>query len=258
MESLRKPFLVLAIVLVAVAVLVELGSAALIGQGAPVPSQIRAQASSDPAMSDALKDVSDDDLKVAPGQARPPGLGVPYMALLDGVLLFTLGLMGLSAFVPARVQGKVQGCATFIFALLVVLAAIGLIIAALVLVTIMVSLFLAAPFGTIAYMIAFGFFNRGGASAALALIMALKLGAAVSLVVAHQDFLKNLGLILLVFTALLGNVIISFLHGFVPGFLVSITDGVAGIIVAALGCIWALLLLVGSIAGIVRAIQLKA
>ncbi len=258
MESLRKPFLVLAIALMAVVVLVEIGSAAVIGQGAAVPSQIRAQSASDPVMSKALQGVSDSDLRTTADQGRPPGLGVPYMAVLDVVVLFTVGLMGVALVVPARVEGRVQGCVTFIFCLLVILGAIGLIIAAIVLVTIMISLLLAVPFGTIAYMIAFGFFNRGGAAVALSLIMVLKIGFAVSLVAAHQDFLKNPGIILLVVTSLLGNVIISFLHGFVPGFLVSITDGVAGIIVALLGCIWALLLLLGSIGGILRAIQLKA
>ena len=60
---------------------------------------------------------------------------------------------------------------------------------------------------------------------------------------------------LLVLTSLLCNIIISFLHGLVPGFLVSITDGVGAIIVAILAIIWLLFLGIGAIIAIIKALQ---
>ena len=118
----------------------------------------------------------------------------------------------------------------------------------------MIALFLAAPFGTLAYLAMYGSFNRAGASGVLGASMFLKLAAAVLLVLAHQGFLKMKGLTLLVLTSLVGNIIVSFLHGLVPIILVSITDAVAAIVVGILALIWAIVLLIFSIIAIVKAI----
>src|SRR4051794_28447583 len=58
----------------------------------------------------------------------------------------------------------------------------------------------------------------------------------VCLVAAHQRFLEQKGLVL----TILSSVIISLLHGFVPRFLVAVTDTVAAIVVDILALIWAL------------------
>ena len=55
----------------------------------------------------------------------------------------------------------------------------------------LISLLLAVPFGTIVYLAIYGFFNRGGASATLSLLMLLKIVFAVCLVVAEQRFLQK-------------------------------------------------------------------
>jgi hypothetical protein len=121
-------------------------------------------------------------------------------------------------------------------------------------VLIMIALFLAAPFGTMAYLAMYGSFNRAGASAILSASMFLKLGGAVFLVLAHQGFLKMKGLMLLVVTSLVCNIIVSFLHGLVPIILVSITDAVAAIVIGIVAAIWAVALLVYSIIAIIRAV----
>jgi hypothetical protein len=59
-------------------------------------------------------------------------------------------------------------------------------------------------------------------------------------------------------TSLLGNVVAVFLHGLVPGILVSITDDLAGIVFAVVAIVWAIVLLIGSIPAIVRALQQTA
>jgi len=134
------------------------------------------------------------------------------------------------------------------------LGAIGAIFLTLAKVMLMIGLFLSVPFGTLAYLAIWGFFNTGAAKAALGLLMALKLGFGACLVLAHQRFLQNKGLVLIVFTSLLANLIVSFLHAVVPSVLVSITDGIAGIVVLILAVIWAIFLLIGSVISVIKAI----
>jgi hypothetical protein len=186
----------------------------------------------------------------------PPGLGVPYLTLLDGLLLFIVVLMALPLLLPDRVHAKLQGIITLIVSLLSLLGGILLIIVALVLLMIMVSLLLAAPFGTLAYLALYGDFSTGTAQVILNLLLFLKLVGAVCLVLAHQRFLQNKGLVLLILTSLIGNLVIAFLHALVPTPLVSITDAVAAIIVAILAVIWAILLLIGSLPAIFKAINI--
>jgi hypothetical protein len=73
-------------------------------------------------------------------------------------------------------------------------------------------------------------------------------------VFAHQRFLQNKGLVLIIATSLIASIIVSFLHGLVPLFLVSITDAIAGIVVAIIAVIWGIFFLIGSIPAIIRAV----
>ncbi|MEW5987337.1 MAG: hypothetical protein AB1791_11940 [Chloroflexota bacterium] len=257
MDTLRKPLFIVAVVLAALVVLLELGALGVL-EGAPV-SLLEVQGLlPDGEVKDAFEDLDDDqrnELSSLAGKDKPPGLGIPYLALLDGLVLFAVALVGASLIIPESVHGKTQGVATLIFSIVIILAAVAMILAALAAVIAMLSLLLAVPFGTITYLALFGFFNRGGASVALSLLMLLKLGFAASLVLAQPRFLQNKGLVLLVLTAVLGNVIISFLHGFVPGFLVSITDAVAAIIVGILAALWAIFFLIGSLGSVVKAVS---
>jgi hypothetical protein len=261
-ENLRRvPFLV-ALVLIVVAVLVELGNTELL-QG---PSRSGGDASqrilSSPAFRDATSDMDDGDRDDAVDRIRaaiesddsPPGMGIRYLALVDVILVFTTLMIALSLIVPEHVHGKLQGIVTLIFSFLLVLGALLLTIVAFVLLIVMVSLFFAPPFGTIAYLAVWGWFNTWAAAAVLGVVMLLKLGYAGCLVVAHQRFLENKGLVLLVLTSLVCNVIIGFLHGIVPFVMVSITDAIAAIIFGIVAIIWGIVLLIGAIIAIVQAI----
>lgn len=267
MATLRKPFFFIAIGLMVIVVLIEIGSNPVLNWVSENISKVRNELpdlSSSPggaasevnATLNSL-DASQKAQLTALASARPPGLGIPYMALLDAVVLFTIGLIGTGLIIPERVQGRGQGCLTFIFGLLLILGGIIMIFIALALVLLMVSLLLSVPFGTLAYLAIFGSFDKGGAAVVLSMLMMLKIGFVICLFLAQQQFIQNKGLVLLVLTSLLANIILSFLHGFVPGFLVSITDGIGAIIMALLAVIWALILLIGSLFGIVKAIRLR-
>jgi hypothetical protein len=227
-DTLRKPFFIVAAVLLLLAVLAELGSGFYIDAAAKNAN---------------LYNVDD------------PGLGISYLAILDGLVLFTIALIGAPLIISDRVHGRIQGIITFIVALLALLGAIVMIFAALGLLLLMVSLLLAVPFGTIVYMARYAVFDKTAAAITLSLIMGLKLGFAVFLILAHQRFLENKGLVLIILTSFLATIILSFLHGFVPLFLVSITDDIGAIIIAILAAIWALFYLIGSIPAIIKALR---
>jgi hypothetical protein len=257
MEGLRKPFFIAALVLIAIVVLLEMGSLGVL-EGTGDPGSLASVVPPGGELADALDELDDEqwaELNSLAVQDKPPGMAIPYMALLDGLLLFTVSLMGVGMLVRERIHGRIQGAATLIFSLLIVLAAIGLILLAIITLLAMIALLLAVPFGTLAYLALYGFFNRTGAGAALALLMGLKLGFAICLVLAHQRFLQNKGLVLLILTSFLANVVIGFLHGIVPLFLVSITDSVGAIVVGILAALWAIFLLVSSLGSVLKALR---
>lgn len=256
LDTLRKPFLIVAIALMALAVLVEIGAGFLLAPRPPAAADLgnlneKAGVSEDEAIS------QDEILKLRQENEAPPGMAIRYMALLDGLVLLTVGLMGLGLVGPERVLGRLQGLITLIVSFLVLMSGLFMLLTAFIRLMVMVSLFLAVPFGTLAYLAIYGFFDRGGASVTLSLLMLLKLGFAVCLVLAHQRFLQIKRIVVLILTSLLANVVISFLHGLVPGFLVSITDAIAALVVDILALIWALLMLIFSLVSIIKVLRLR-
>ena len=255
MERLRTLFFVVALALIGLVVLAEIGALGVLRGVEQQATAMGALIPQDGEVRDAYDDLDDDELNRILAQDKPPGLAVPYLALVDAVLLFTVALMGVGLLIGERIHARVQGVATLLFSILLILAAIGLILAALIELLLMVAMFLAVPFGTLAYLVIYGFFNRTGAIAALGLLMTLKLGFSICLALAHQRFLQNKGLVLMIITSFVGNIIISFLHGIVPGFLVSITDAIAAIVAGILAVLWAIFLLVGSVISVVKALR---
>lgn len=259
MESLRTPLFVIAVFLIALVVCLETGS--------PYLQRLRFLermfAASEVSLEQILREqLADQDLdegemreilaEALANREKPPGFGVPAMALLDGIVLFTVGLMASALVVPERIHVKYQGVATLIFSITILMLAILKITLTMVALFIMIVLLLAFPFGTIFYLIKWGTFPTGQAAAMLGMISLLRLGFAVCLVLAHQRFIQNKGLVLMVLTAMLGGIIVTFLHGIVPSILVSITDAVAAIVICILAVIWAIILLSGSVVSVVK------
>lgn len=255
--ELRTPFLVVALVLAVLVVGAELGTSFF--KGSPTPrGALRAAVQEQVAKGEIDEDDAADTLERMTERAgrKPPGLGIPYLALVDVLVLMTLGLVSLGVLVPGRVHGRIQGLITLIVSLLVLLGALGLAFAALGKLLVMIALLLATPFGTLAYLAIWGFFARAEAAAILGFLLLLKALVVVLLVAAHQRFLQNKGLVLLLVTSLLANVIVAFLHGFVPLLLASITDALAAIVNAVLAIVWALVLLVGALVSLFKLLRL--
>jgi hypothetical protein len=243
--DLRKPFLLLAIFLMVLVVLIELGSGLILG-GAPAGQALQDQ--QDSLEVDDVGDVSDVE--------EPPGRGIFTLVLVDGILAYTVILMGLSLVIPEKVQARAQGCATFILSIILIIVGIILAIITLVELIVMVTLFLAVPFGTIAYLALWGFFPRGDASILLSLIMFLKIAFVVFILLAQQRYLTMKGFMALVLTSFVCSLIVAFLQNLVPIILVSIFDDIAALIVAIIAIIWAIILLIGSIPSIIATIRL--
>ncbi len=222
LENLRKPFFIIALVVMAIVVLIEIGS---------------------PWLMEHTKGFD------------TPGYGISYMAFIDGLLLYVSILITLAMLLPESVQGRIQGIVTLIVSFFGCLGAIASCFTALIFLLVMVTMLLAPIFGTIAYFVIYGHFDRSGAAVTLSIIMTLKIVFIVLLLLAHQKFIENKSLVLLILTSLLCNLIISFLHNFLPIFLVSITDAVGGIIVAIIAIIWLIIFLVMAIVSIVKAIH---
>ncbi len=258
MGRLRKPLFFVALAAMLLVVLVETGTRFALPTESAVdlegvmsdtqkPGPLQLPEDAEVALQD-LRDLRSDN-------PTPPGLGISSLAWLDGLLLFTVTLMGTALLIPERVQGRLQGVLTLIVAIVVLLGSLATIFGALGKLLLMVSLFMAAPFGTLTYMAIYGFFPKGAAAGALALLMLCKLVFLAALFFAHQRFLQNKGLMLLVVTSLLANFIVSLLHGLVPGFLANITDSIAAIVAAVLALIWAVVFLISSLISIVKALR---
>lgn len=228
LRKLRRPLFIIAFLFILLTVLVEVGSVSILGF---LGSKVRGLEG-----------------------FEQPGKGIFSIVFIDGMLLYTTFLIGLGIIVPEWFQGRVQGVGTFIVMLLVLLAAIAFIFVVFALLMLMITLLLAIPFGTLIYLALYGDFPKGEAEATLGILMTLKLFYAGFLVAAHQRFLQNKGLVLLFFTSLLCNVIINFLLGFPPGFLVSITDAIGAIVVAIIAIIWTIIFLIGSLISVIKAL----
>jgi hypothetical protein len=247
MSELRTPFLVLAVIFLVVVVLLELGSSHVMGGNSAGADLSRQANDLDVSIDGSLGDVDE-----------PPGRAISYLALVDATLLYTAGLIALSLVIPERAHGRAQGVATFIGSIVLIIVAFIFGLIAFIELLVMVSLFFAAPFGTIAYLAIWGFFPRGEAAAVLSLLMLIKVVAIVFLVLAQQGFLKQKGLLALLATSLVCNLIISFLHGFVPLVVVSIVDTLSALIIAIIAVIWGIVLLIGAIPSIVSSIRMGA
>lgn len=259
MDKLRRPFLVGTVLAILLALLLCLGSslftkpppfAERVG-GAIKNADVRAQLEA----RGIDLGVAENELNNAPAD-DPPGLAIPDLALVNGVLLLVLILTSLPLLVGDRVTGTVQGIVSILGGLAGLISGIVMAVVAFTALMLMISLFLAAPFGTLAYLAIFGSFDTSGAAVITGLVILLQAVGAILLILAQQRFLTSKGLVGLFGTAVLMTLVVSILHSIVPGILVSITDALAALIVAIVGAVWSLIVLVGGIVSAVRLLQL--
>ena len=247
--GLRRPLFIAAVVVAVVVVLAELGMAALVG-GNPAGA-VQADVARELGVEREV--VENPDL----GTTSPPGSGIAYLALLDGLLVFTLVLLGSSLVLSHRAYGRVQGVITLVVTFLWVLGGILLAILALVQLLLMIGLFVAVPFGTLAYLEIWGFFPVPEAALVLGLLLLLKLVMTALLVAAQPRFLRVKGLVALIAVSLLLQLVLGLIHGFLPRPVVAIGDQFWALVTAVVAIVWALVMLVVSIPAIVNAVRVS-
>lgn len=254
LDAIRKPFLFLSAILILFAVLVEIGAAFLVQ-----PTRVRNEIPNEIAEKLTAEQLASARAQMSSVQTtrsqEPPGFAIQALARIDVILLLTVGLMALSLVIGNALQARTQGIISLIVGVLVLISSFKAIFGTLIEFMIRLTLLLATPFGTIAYLAMYSFFDRPGAAAILALSWILKIAAVICLFLAHQRYLKQYGLLLLFITSFVGSFLVTFLHGLPPRFLVSITDPIAAIINDVLALIWAIVTIVFAIIAVIKALK---
>lgn len=228
MNQLRLPFFIAAIIAFAIALLIEIAAKDALG------------------LFGFLSDEFD--------RKRTPGFAITYLALIDGLIAYSLAWMVAGLVIPRSVTGRAQGIVSLIISIFAFLGTLALIFITFALLMLMISLLLAIPFGTIAYLAAWGHFAVGAAASTLALVMLLKIVFCVCLVLAQQGFLKNKGLVIIICLSLGMTWVTAFIHALLPGVLVSIGDAAVALVITIIATIWLLITVIGSIVATVKAI----
>jgi hypothetical protein len=76
----------------------------------------------------------------------------------------------------------------------------------------------------------------------------------VCLVLSQQRFLQNKGLVLIIATSFLATLLITFVYGLVPGFLVSIADVAVALVICVLAIVWGVIYAIGGVVSVVKVI----
>lgn len=246
--EVRRPLFFLACFALVLAVLVETGSSLALGGGAAGP--IATVAGGIPGIEPDMLEGVDAD--------APPGNGIGYLALVDGYLLFSVVMLGLSFLLSQRLYGRIQGIVTLIVSFLWIIMSFVMALAAFVLLMVMFGLFVSVPFGTIAYLAIWGFFPVGKSAAVLGLLLLLKLVFLVLLVLAQQKFLKATALMIHIALSFLLQLVLGIVQGWLPFIVVSLGDQLLALvfaIVSLVGAIWAF---IWTIPAVVNAIRVSA
>jgi hypothetical protein len=193
----------------------------------------------------------------AAGTQSPPGLGGPYLALLDGILLFTTIVFGAGHFRPDGLIARIASVLWLVLSILGILGSILMALAALQAIMLMLALLMAAPFGTLAYLALFAHFPASKAVAALSFIIVLKLAFIVMLAITDLGYLKNKPLMMLAGLSILATWLTSFLIALPPRFLASITDGVGALVTAIIALVMLVLICFGSLVGVVKGLRVR-
>lgn len=245
-QAARKPFLWVAAFVMLLTVGVEIGTTFFVASGGGGDSLLTFKNENADTIGDVEVSASSED--------GPPGMGIPYLLLVDVFLLTNLVILALASLFPTGSIGRAKWVILLVVSILALIGAVIGIIAAFVLLLLMIGLFLAIPFGTLVYLALFGGFPQGDAATVIAIVFVLKVLVVVALILAQhlRLFLTNGPQIRLLLTSALATAVVCVLHGIVPGFLASITDAIAAIVVGILGVIYAIRYLVGAILALVK------
>ncbi len=184
----------------------------------------------------------------------PTTFATMSLALIDGLTLWTIALFATATLVRQSVHARVRSVISPLFYLLMLVVSVIMTLASLAALFAMLTLFLAAPFGTIVYLIKFGSFGSTGVMVTLGFATLFRFAALICLLLSSWRFLKNKTLIGLIATGYVLALIAGLVFGILPGILHAIVDAGLAIIFGIVAAIWSVILLVRSIPGLRAAI----
>jgi hypothetical protein len=251
-ERLNRPLFLVALASLAVAVAVEIASTALIPPAGSDQGAIGDVLDSQELSSGEIEDAVG---QIEAGGSRDAGVALPLLALLDGLLLVTMLGLGLAFVVPHRILARVVAPANLVVSIATIVTGVTMFAATLALLFLMLGLFLAFPFGTVAYLARWGSFPRAEVEVASGIVLGLKLAFCGFALAASPRLLGQKALVALVATSFVTQLVVAFLHGLAPLPLVSILDAVAGLVVVVVAVAWAVVIATGSAHGTVRVLR---
>lgn len=245
--EVRRPLFFLACFALLLVVLVETASSLVLGGVGAGPVALLATGVPD-VQPDMIADVAGDS---------PPGNGIGHLALVDGYLLFSMIMLGLSFLLSQRLYGRIQGIITLVVSLFWIILSLVLGLSAFALLMVMFGLFVSTPFGTIAYLAAWGFFPVSKAAVVLGLLLFLKLVFLVLLVLAQQKFLKAKVFMIHIAVSFALQLALGVVHGWLPFVVVSLGDQLLALVFALVSLVGAVWAFVWSIPAVVNAIRVS-
>src|SRR5260370_38458311 len=120
---LRLPFFIIAAVVLLIVIGLELGTSFLPGKFDAAAMRLQTGDSlknSDLSASDKTT-MTEQMVQQAQGSTKPPGMAIPYMALLDGVMLYAALIIGLGFLAPGLTV-RIQSLVTRIVSIICILA----------------------------------------------------------------------------------------------------------------------------------------
>jgi hypothetical protein len=247
-RAARRRLLVAALVLLAAVVIFELAAGAAVRPA--LAPQRQAKVLAIPGVAGMIHNAELDPSEVtqlaASGHRLSP-LALPAQALLDGLLLVCVSALALPRLLPGRDVTRRARFASFIASLVLLLVGIAVVVAGVARLRHLVALYLSPPFGTFSYLLLYGSFPRRGSLLALAVLMALKVAACLTLLQADPRVSSQRGIAGLALTSLSVTVLSAFCYALAPPSLAGITDALAAAVAALAAVLWAGIIVSGSV-----------
>ena len=181
------------------------------------------------------------------------GLGIPADALMSLWLFIAVALILVGTIPKKGLVPVITGLVNLVAGIIILFLSLGVIFGAIAKLLLMLGLLVAFPFGPLIYLALFGWFARSAAAGTLGFALVAKAATGVLLVLGSRSMLKVPSMVLLILSAVVCGIIVTFLHAIVPLPLVSITDSIAAIIVGIIVLIWSIFFLIGGIVQLITA-----
>jgi hypothetical protein len=186
------------------------------------------------------------------GGPHPPGVGLAALSFFDLLVIYAFVVIALEVAGLGALTGRAQGFTALTTGVLGALAGLILTFSALALLNQMLAL-IQAPLGLPTYLALFGHFDTAASREILSVIMCLKLIGLALILLGVPSLLRNRKLLILVCVSLGFTFVLGLVDAYVPGFLISLFDALAGVVIGAYGLVRFVLLAFAGLSSLLKA-----